>query len=195
MTNASMILQPWRVLRSTVAYNHRIQVLEDRVSTPDGDEFVCIYAKSTHDLVAVLALTDEREVLLAYEYRQPQRRMIYNLPSGSIPEGEIPSQAARRELAEETGYTAHTLTPLGRMTPLPSVLAGTIHLFLARGLVRTAPHLDQHEYITIVPMDAGEALQRMLRDEFEDGALQMALLLADQQRLLDAEQRDSGGRP
>jgi len=186
MTNASVIPHPWRVLRSTVVYNHRIQVLEDRVSTPDGDEFVSIYAKSAHDLVAVLALTDERKVLLAYEYRQPLRRMIYNLPSGSIPEGEIPSQAARRELAEETGYTAHTITPLGRVIPLPSILAGAIHLFLARGLVQTAPHLDRHEYITIVPMDVGEALGRLLYDEFEDSALQMALLLAAQQRLLDA---------
>jgi ADP-ribose pyrophosphatase len=178
--------QPWRTLSHAIAYNRRIQVIEDLVGTPDGDEFVCIYAKSAHDLVAVLALTDERKVLLAYEYRQPLRRMIYNLPSGSIPDRENPMQAARRELAEEAGYTAHALTPLGRVIPLPSILAETIHLFLARGLVQTAPHLDRHEYIKIVPMDVGEALGRLLHDEFEDNALQMALLLAAQQHLLGA---------
>lgn len=111
-------------------------------------------------------------------------KIIVNLPSGSIPDGETPSQAARRELAEEGGYQAHTLTPLGSMVPFPGAVVGTIHLFLARDLRPTPQRPDTHEYIEVVPMDVTELLQRVLRGEFEDGALQLAVLRAVQLGLL-----------
>ena len=176
--------RPWRTLGSTVAYNQRIQVLEDQVLPPDRDMFVYVYVQGIHDIVAILALTDDRQVLLAREYRHPLRKIIHNLPSGSIPDGEVPSQAARRELVEETGYTAHQLTPLGRMMPFPGLTAGTIHLFLAQGLLPTASHLDPHEYIAIERMDVDDVVQRVLGGEFEDAALQLAVLRAAQQGLL-----------
>src|SRR5581483_1903771 len=97
----SILPQPWRTLSHAIAYNRRIQVIEDLVGTPDGDEFVYIYVQSAHDVVATLAITDARQAVLVREYRHPIRQVIYNLPSGSIPEGEVPWQAARRELAEE----------------------------------------------------------------------------------------------
>jgi ADP-ribose pyrophosphatase len=176
--------RPWRTRSSAVAYNRRIQVIEDLVSTPDGDEFVYVYVKSPHDIVATLAITADRQVVLVREYRHPMRQIIYNLPSGSIPDGEVPSDAARRELAEEAGYIAHDLTPLGRMVPFPGAVVGTIHLFLARTLQATPQHLDTHEFIEVVHMDASDVLQRVLRGEFEDGALQYTMLLAVQQGLL-----------
>ena len=184
MTSKSTLPRPWRTLSSAVAYNRRIQVIEDLVATPDGDEFVYVYVKSAHDVVATLAITDERQVVLVREYRHPLRKIIYNLPSGSIPNGEAPSQAARRELAEEAGYLARRITPLGSMVPFPGAVVGTIHLFLARDLHPTPQRLDTHEYIEVIHMDVNAALQRMLRDEFEDGALQVGLLRAAQQGLL-----------
>ncbi len=117
-------------------------------------------------------------------YRHPIGKIIFNLPSGSIPDGETPSQAARRELAEEAGYLAHTLTPLGSMVPFPGAVVGTIHLFLARELHPTTQRLDTHEYIEVVPMAVDAVLQRTLRGEFADGALQLAVLRAAQQGLL-----------
>jgi ADP-ribose pyrophosphatase len=184
MTNKSNEPRPWRTLSSAIAYNRRIQVIEDLVATPDGDEFVYIYVKSAHDIVATLAITDDRQVVLVREYRHPLHKVIYNLPSGSIPTGEAPSQAARRELAEEAGYLARRIIPLGRMVPFPGAVVGTIHLFLARDLHPTPQRLDTHEYIEVVQIDMDVALQRVLRDEFEDAALQIALLRAAQQGLV-----------
>ena len=140
--------------------------------------------KSAHDVVATLAITDDRQIVLVREYRHPLKQIIYNLPSGSIPDGEVPAQAARRELAEEAGYLARQITPLGRMVPFPGAVVGTIHLFLARELHPTPQRLDTHEYIEVVHLDADEVLRRVLHDEFEDAALQLAVLRAAQQRLL-----------
>jgi len=184
MSSKTIRPQPWRTLSHAIAYNRRIQVIEDLVGTPDGDEFVYIYVQSAHDVVATLAITDEREAVLVREYRHPLGKIIYNLPSGSIPDRENPMQAARRELAEESGYLARRLTPLGSMIPFPGAVVGTIHLFLARDLHPTPQRLDQHEYIEVVPMDVDIVLQRVLRGDFEDGALQLALLRAAQQGLL-----------
>jgi len=184
MTRKSIPPRPWRTLSSAVAYHRRIQVIEELVATPDGDEFVYIYVKSAHDVVATLAITDDRQVVLVREYRHPLKKIIYNLPSGSFPDGEVPSQAARRELAEEAGYLARRITPLGSMVPFPGALVGRIQLFLARDLHPIPQRLDTHEYIEVVQLDVDDVVQRVLRDEFEDAALQLALLRAAQQGLL-----------
>src|SRR6266536_4127185 len=110
----------WRTRSSAIAYNRQIQVIEDLISTPDDGELVYVYVRNPHDIVAILAITENRQVVLVRAYCHPMGKMIYNLPSGGILEGEVPSQAARRQLAEQAGYCAHQLTPLGRMVPFPS---------------------------------------------------------------------------
>jgi hypothetical protein len=52
-------------------------VIEELVSTPDDDEFVYIYVKSAHDVVATLAITGDRQAVLVREYRHPQRDVCY----------------------------------------------------------------------------------------------------------------------
>ena len=173
----------WRTRSSAIGYNRQIQVIEDLVSTPDDGEFVYVYVRNPHDIVSILAITENRQVVLVRAYCHPMRKMIANLPSGSILESEVPSQAARRQLAEQAGYCAHQLTPLGRMVPFPSAVVGAIHLFLAGGLHPAPQPPDAHTEREIALVNVDEALRRTLRGEFEDGALQLALLFAAQQRL------------
>ncbi|HEY3229730.1 MAG TPA: NUDIX hydrolase [Roseiflexaceae bacterium] len=175
--------QPWRTRSSAVVYNQRILVIEDLVSTPSNGEFVYPYVKSAHDAIATLTMTDDGQVVLARAYCHPMRKILYTLLTGSMLDGEVPSQAARRVLADAAGLLAHQLTPLGRMAPFPDTVAGTIHLFLARKLAPAPDQRDTPEPGEVVLMDAIEALQRTLRGEFADGALQLALLFAAQQQL------------
>ena len=174
---------PWRTRSSAIAYNRQFQVIEDLVSTPGDGEFVYVYVRNPHDIVAILAITENRQVVLVRAYCHPMRKVIYNLVSGSILEGEVPSQAARRQLAEHAGYRAHQLTPLGRMVPFPGVVVGTIHLFLADGLHPVPRPTEAHLEREIVLVHVDEVLRQTLRNEFEDGALQLAFLFAAQQQL------------
>ena len=70
MADKTRLPHTWRTLSRAVAYNRRIQVIEELVGTRD-DEFVYIYVKSAHDVVATLAITDERTAVLVREYRHP----------------------------------------------------------------------------------------------------------------------------
>jgi hypothetical protein len=62
--------------------------------------------------------------------------------TGSMRDGEVPSQAAWRVLADAAGLLAHQLTPLGGMAPFPETVVGAIHLLLTRELT---PAPDQRD--------------------------------------------------
>lgn len=83
------------------------------------------------DGVSVLATTGE-DCWLIREYKYAIGRHTWQLPSGSIDNGEQPRQAGARELLEETGLIAHTWTPLGLIHPYPTNIASAVHLFHAR---------------------------------------------------------------
>jgi ADP-ribose pyrophosphatase len=82
--------------------------------------------------------------------------MELGLPAGLVEEGERPEQAARRELAEETGYTGGEWEPLGSLASSPSLKDNWAYLFLARGVEETtAPDPDEHELVEVakVPLE------------------------------------------
>ena len=73
------------------------------------------------------------------------------LPAGLVEEGERPEDAARRELAEETGYTGGEWELLGSLASSPSLKDNWAYLFLARGVEETAaPDPDEHELVEVV---------------------------------------------
>lgn len=105
--------------------------------------------------VGIVAITDSQDVVLVEQYRPPVGRMVVELPAGltgDIPgsENEALVEAAKRELLEETGYTANEWTELGSGYSSPGLTDESIVLFLARGLVKTGPGGgDESEEIAI----------------------------------------------
>jgi ADP-ribose pyrophosphatase len=75
------------------------------------------YSLHLLDYAAAIALTGDRKVVMVRQYRPAVERYTLELPSGLVDPGEIPEQAMRRELLEETGYQAGVLEPLGSMMP------------------------------------------------------------------------------
>ncbi|MBR5525026.1 MAG: NUDIX hydrolase, partial [Clostridia bacterium] len=67
--------------------------------------------------VGVLALTEDRKVLLVRQYRYPYGEILTEIPAGKRDPGEDPLTTGMRELEEETGYRANTFTPLGVVYP------------------------------------------------------------------------------
>jgi ADP-ribose pyrophosphatase len=93
----------WRKLSERVVYERFRRVVSRTFELPGGETADYeVIAKA--DIVAVLALTEEGEVILARQFRPGPEEILLELPGGLIDEGESPAEAARKELLEETGF-------------------------------------------------------------------------------------------
>jgi ADP-ribose pyrophosphatase len=105
----------------------------DHALDPDGFEIKRAIVQ--HQGSAVVMPVDARgRVLLVKQYRLPARRYMWELPAGRVDKGESVQRAARRELAEETGYRARSLKKLAEFYASPGFLAEKMTIFLATGL-------------------------------------------------------------
>jgi ADP-ribose pyrophosphatase len=108
-------------------------VTMDHALDPDGFEIKRAIVQ--HGGSAVVMPVDEKgRVLLVRQYRLPALKYLWELPAGRVDEGETVYQAARRELAEETGYRARKFQKLAEFYPSPGFLAEKMTIYLATEL-------------------------------------------------------------
>ncbi|WP_437535197.1 NUDIX hydrolase [Sorangium sp. So ce726] len=145
-----MTVVRWKAVERRVVQHSPWRRIEDvTFELPDG-QVRTFSLKKEGRVVCVLAISREKKVILARQYRPGPDRILDELPGGGVEPGEAPEEAAARELLEETGYVAGRLVPLGR--PLECAYS-TIerHAFLAVDCVRErAQALDETEFIDVV---------------------------------------------
>lgn len=118
------------------------------------------------------------EVLLLRQYRYAAGDYLYEVPAGRLEPGEDPAACAARELREETGCRAESLSPLTTIFTTPGFTDEQIHLFLATGLTRGVAAPERDEFIEVVTLAFAEALQLIQRGEIRDAKTVIALLYA-----------------
>lgn len=103
---------------------------------------------------AVLAIRD-RQALLVEQYRPAVASRLLEIPAGMLEAGESPEQCALRELEEETGFRAESLTSLGNVLLAPGYSSELLYLYLAESLTPGQQNLDDGEELEIqwVPLD------------------------------------------
>ena len=165
-----------KTLSSEKIYDgHILHVRRDTIELPDGSrgyrEVVDHYGG-----VCVLALDDENRVLVVSQYRYPYEKVLREIPAGKLEYGEVPAQAAIRELKEETGATAGDFRPLGELYPSPGYCGEVIRMYLARELTFGETHLDKDEFLNLerVPFDQLE--EQILSGEIRDAKTIAAVL-------------------
>ncbi len=128
--------------------------------------------------VGVIALTDEKEVLLVQQYRYPYGEITTEIPAGKRDPDEDPSETGKRELAEETGATADCFTPLGTIYPTPGYCDEVIHLYLATGLHFAEMHPDEDEFLDVLRLPLATLVERVMAGDIPDAKTQIAALKA-----------------
>ncbi|TDR82080.1 NUDIX domain-containing protein [Paludibacterium purpuratum] len=138
-----------------------LKVRRDRIQLPDGSEGWREYIRHP-GAVAVLALTDDRQLVMERQYRYPAGREFLEIPAGKLDPDETREACAQRELWEETGYSASEWTFLGTAHPCIGYADEQIHYFLARGLTQSARQLDHGEFLEVVTLPLAEVIARTL---------------------------------
>jgi ADP-ribose pyrophosphatase len=164
------------------AYNGRVISLDvDEVRFPDGSigSLEMIRHPGASAIVPLLDTTaEDPEVLLIRQYRYAADGYLYEIPAGRLDAGESPLDCARRELREETGYSAARVEPLFTMFTTPGFTDEKIHLFLATGLVAGDSAREADEFMELVPTLLSRALSMIEQGEIQDAKTALALLFA-----------------
>ncbi len=137
----------------------------------------------THSGAAViLPVLDGDRVCLIRNDRMAVGEQLLELPAGTIAPPEDPLETARRELMEETGYSAGSLEKLHEFWVSPGILRERMHLFVARDLTAGPPRLERGEEIMSLVVSWSEALEMIDRREIQDAKTIVGLLFYDRIR-------------
>jgi len=179
-------MQPWTVLTQKTLLDRRwLRITEDRVELPNGtiiDEFHVLHSPNW---AAVIAVTQNEEIVMVEQYRHGLGRTSLELPSGVIDPGERPHEAAKRELFEETGYKATAYTALIDVSPEPSRSTHRAYFFVAHGATQGGKARPEASEVIDVRLVKVEQLLRDLTEGRIDHAAHVgAILLAEKRGLL-----------
>jgi ADP-ribose pyrophosphatase len=168
----------WLTLDSAIDYAcPGFDVVRDDVRLPDGTETEFHYVTEPPSVV-ILPFTEDGDVVVIHEWRHAVGRVNYGLPAGGLEgEDEDVRSAARRELAEETGYEANSVERLATFEPANGLFDSTYHYVVAHGCVPNGEQrLDHNESIAVGTTKFDELKQQAASGEFRDGRSALAVL-------------------
>lgn len=181
-------------------YRGRSTVRIERVRTPQGIEIEREIV-GHDDAVAIVPVTDAGEVVLLRQYRQALRDHLLEIPAGTLDvEGESPLQGARRELAEETGYTARRFEHLATFDNSAGWTDERTHVYLATGLTDGARPdgfvlEDEEADMETVHRRLDRAIGDARAGRISDAKTLIGLLLAAEHVEVSSRVDPSGGPP
>lgn len=126
--------------------------------------------------VVVLPMLDDATVVLIRNERFAVGQTLWELPAGTLEDGENPALCAGRELLEETGYAAAEVQRLIEFYPTPGFCTELLTAYLARNLTFRGQDLDETERITTEAVPLNQSIQ-MVRDNRIRDAKTIATLL------------------
>ncbi len=165
-----------RLLDGTQVFRgHFLDVRRDRVALPDGGTATREYIRHP-GAVMVVPLLDDGRLLMERQYRYPMGRVMLEFPAGKLDAGEDPFECGRRELLEETGYSAAEWACAGVLNNAIAYSDEGIHIYFARGLQRGQQKLDDGEFLELVTHSVDELDLLASRGELTDAKTLIGLL-------------------
>ncbi len=162
-----------QILRSQMIYNGPVFGLRrDEVIEPTGVRATREVITHPGSVVVLPVLPDEKIVMIR-QYRHATRQYLWELVAGRIDAGEVPKQAAERELIEETGYRAKKFRIFLDVFPTPGFLEERMYILLAEGLTLGQAEPEEDEKIAVRAFT-----RKQLEEMIESGKLRDAKSIA-----------------
>jgi len=132
--------------------------------------------------VVILAIDTRKSkknpwIVVERQYRHAAGQFLWELPAGKLEAGEDPLEGAKRELAEETGYSAKKWKPLVEYFASPGFLGEQMKVFLAEGLVAGDAHPEADEDIDFRLVKLSDVLKMIEKGAINDGKTLTSVLL------------------
>ena len=169
---------PFELLKSEILMKGRaFAIRRDTLKAPDGREtkFEIIEHGGS---VVIIPIEDNGNMLLVRQYRHATGQDLLELPAGTLDEDEEPEVCAAREIREETGMQAGTLTKLGDFYLAPGYSTEFMHVYLATDLSHNPLDADDDEFLSVESIPVAQAIKMAARGEIPDAKSLAALFLA-----------------
>lgn len=166
-----------KVIKRREIYKSKIFTLvEEEAKDPSGFKIERVIVR--HGGSAVMLVVDDRgRVLLVKQFRLPAEKDLWEIPAGRLDPGEKPLQTAKRELIEETGYSAKKWKKLAAYWPSPGYVSEKMHLFLATDLTEGKATPMEDERIEVRWFKKKELAKMIRQGKIEDGKTLLAFTL------------------
>jgi ADP-ribose pyrophosphatase len=151
-------LRETRVGSEELLRGHFLHAFRDTVRLPDGSQASREYVIHPGAVMVVAELPDGK-LVLERQFRYPVQSVMIEFPAGKLDAGEASLACARRELLEETGYTAKQWARAGVLHPVISYSTEFIDIWFARDLTAGQRQLDHGEFLDVFSATADELLQ------------------------------------
>jgi 8-oxo-dGTP pyrophosphatase MutT (NUDIX family) len=155
----------WKKLSSVyVLENPWYKVRQDKVIRPDGKQGLYNVVECGQS-VFIVPVTEDHKIILIKQFRYTTQRGGWELPAGSVDEGEDPLTAAKRELKEETGFVANDWQSLdATFDSMNGMCDAVAHVFIARNLKDSHVHEQTAEGITGMQSFSFQEIVTMIQD-------------------------------
>lgn len=153
-----------------------LRVMNDTIKLPDGKLATREWVKFGR-ASAIIVITDNDEIVLEKQYRHPVGKIMIEIPAGKTEVYENPLDSAKRELLEETGYSAETWVELGTCFPCIGYSNEAITYFLAKDLTVGAAYLDDGEFLEVFKLPFSECMDMVYSNQINDSKTLAGLML------------------
>ena len=169
---------PWKTLSSKPVYsNPWISVREEQVINPSGGAGIYGVVSMKNMAIGIVPIDAEGYTYLVGQYRYTLNEYTWEIPEGGCPLGTDPLDTAKRELKEETGFSATKWTTLSRIHTSNSVTDEEGFLYMAEDLTIGESMPEETEKISVKKVPIKEAIDMVMRSEITDSMSSVALLM------------------